>query len=166
MTRIADLRRKLAAIILGEQTAFFVPTKEKVKMETGQYLDLPDDVLGSATRRWFLAIEQAHAKRAEQEDRPVAMMTSQHAVLALASMSRDVNAETMNFVVRGSIDGGKTERVFEVQFRYLADDYQFSPIGVQTITDPNDPDKIIQMTISLDNPAYDAWKKDKDSDPA
>src|SRR5687767_9644667 len=59
---LAGLRRKIADKILGNQTVLFTSRQNLDAMEVGDYLSLPDEVLGMATRRWFLAIEEVHGR--------------------------------------------------------------------------------------------------------
>lgn len=157
----AQARRRLADIILGKQTVLFTSRKNIELMEAGKYLELPDHALAAATRRWFHAIEAAHVVAAAGQNRPVTTMIAQHAVLALATYASKVNAETASFIMRGSIDGGQTERVFSVEFTRLPDDYQMGPLGVAKEYDPNDPDKLTKLTLCYDTPGYDAWKAER-----
>lgn len=156
----AKLRRRVADFILGNQTVMFTSRANLDRMECGDYLALPDDVLGVATRRWFAAIEEAHRRAADKERRPVSTMTSQHAALSLATMAARANAETLEINIRGSIDGGKTDRIFRVVVTF-PEEHDFGPLGVQMETDPADSDKITKLSLGFRNPAYDDWKRER-----
>jgi len=153
----AKLRRNIADKILGNQTVLFTSKRNIDLIEAGDYLSLPDEVLAASTRRWFMAIEEAHVRRAKREQKPVTAMVAQHAVLALASYVNRVKAETAEFTVRGSVDGGQTEKVYRVQFS-VHDDYDFGEPGVSREFAPGDPEKLTKLTLTFDNRDYDAWK--------
>lgn len=144
---IKQIRRKVAGYILGEQVAFFAPAKDIADMEIGNYTQLSDEALAAASRRWFMAIERAHKINSEKEDRPVLVMTSQHAVLSLAKLADEINADNMTVAVRGTIDAYKTTKVFEISLKRLPDDYEFSDNEI--IADTDNPDRITKMTISV-----------------
>lgn len=111
---LKKLRLKIADWLVGDDTVLFASKESNRILEEARYVDLPDDVLAAASRRWFHAIASVLKERADESKIPVSVYTTQQAVLSLAKHLKDANADTGSFFVMGTVDGGATQEDFEV----------------------------------------------------
>jgi hypothetical protein len=164
--RFAKLRRHIADWVLGGQTVLFVSEDQAKLLEQQRFLDLDDDSLGKQFRRWVQMFSEFTAARATDENMSFRFAMASHSVLFLSTELRRRNAESAEFVIRGTVDGGKTEGCYRVRVDQVADDYEFGHEAVEITHAPGEPDKITKMVLREQNPGYDAWLAGRTGDAA
>lgn len=149
----AKTRRKLADFILGGQTVLFVNSEQADLLKRLDYLAIDDETLGLIYRRNWAIIAKHFADQGLDEDRPFRSVMGSGCVLYLASEAAKANAEQADFIVTGSIDGGRTSGKWGVHVEQLPDDYPDVPDEIVR----TDDGRITKLGVSFKNPGYRQW---------
>jgi hypothetical protein len=158
MSKLRKLRRSIADFILGDDTVLFTNGADHIALKESRFLDASDEAVGRFFKH-FWAMRSRHAgDQAEKEGRTFKDVMLSGSVLYLASVAARTKADSADFAVSGSIDGGRTEGRWAVRVEACPDEPKRDPKEPEIICDPDDPAKIVSMTVTYENPGYEAWK--------
>lgn len=148
---IDKLRRKLAGWVLGERTAIFIPQEYRALKEAQYYERLPDHELAQLARYFFYVSRNVNRELADEREVPAAAFTTSQAVMSIIRYAIEANADTATFVQSGDI-GGKSIGVWQVEAKRMPDGYEFGEPGVEKEYDPDDPSKLVKLSMSYSMP--------------
>lgn len=145
------LRRKLAGWVLGERTAIYLPAEYRALKEGQLYERLPDHELAQLARYFFYVSRNVNRELADGRGIPAAVFTHSQAVLSVIRYAIDANATEATFTQSGEIAGNDIG-VWQVKVTKQPDDYEFGAPGVQKEYDPEDPSRLVKLSMSYSMP--------------
>lgn len=145
------LRRKLAGWVLGERTAIYLPAEYRALKEGQLYERLPDHELAQLARYFFYVSRNVNRELADERGVPAAVFTQSQAILSVIRYAIDANATEAIFTQSGEIDGDDIG-VWQVKVTKQPDDYDFGAPGVQEEYDPEDPSRLVKLSMSYSMP--------------
>lgn len=158
MPSLKKLRRTLADWIIGDDTVLFTNGRTHELLKSSQFLDASDESVGKMFKHFWAVTSAYRDNEANQKKLKFDHCMISGSVLFLASAAAKANAESADFTVYGSIDGGKTEGAWAVRIESDPDYEANGKESVEMTRDPHDPEKITRMCVTTLNPEYDNWK--------
>ncbi len=157
MDRIRALRRKVADFILGDDTVLFTNGRDHDLLKQSRFLEASDEAVGRMFKHFWALASRHFADDAERDGRTFRDTMISGCVLFLASEAQKLKAASADYLVSGTLDGGRTEGRWAVRIEAAPNDGR-EERGVEIVHATDDPEKIVSLSVTFGNPGYERWK--------